>query len=291
MFLYTFYVIIQDKTIIVNRVSGHAFLIKVNLEIMEQCADLRKICLKLSKGMNIMLIRVGVGGLGASCTMSSRYRKERSIAEGLCFCGVMSWSWNNPSEEEAEEAYAYYKSKYNSAASQKRSSERLEQTYVSEKKNAVSQRNQLREQKLDFEDRLEGIKKIIEMLEGRGGWFTANVPDTITKVQRSLKTADSSFRSCVKLTGGVSAASMETAFAVKTVEADSRSASALQEFRRERDRLEGEILELNRRINSLSDQISSLTSKINSCNSEQSSLQRSMNSFAYDMNHYKKYTY
>lgn len=203
----------------------------------------------------------------------------------------MSWSWNNPTEDEAEEAYDYYKGKYNAAASQKRNSERLEQTYVSEKKNAVAKRDQLKDQKLSFEDRLEGIEKIIAMLEGTGGWFTANVPDAIGKAQRTLTRADSSLRDCVKLTGGSGAASMETAFAMKTVEGDFRSAAALQAFRNERDRLEGQLQDLNRQISGLSDQISSLSSKISACNSEQWSLQRSMNSYAYDMNHYKKYTY
>lgn len=196
----------------------------------------------------------------------------------------------NPTEEEAEEAYDYYKGKYNAAASQKRASERQEQTYREEKKNAVSRKNELASQKLNFEDRLEGIVKIISMLEGTGGWFTANVPDSIGKAQRALTKTDNSFNSCIKLTGGGSA-SMETAFAMKTVDADQNSSSALQAYRAEKTRLEGQLEELRRQIDSLSEQISSLTGKINSCNAEQWSLQSSMNSYAYDMNHYKKYTY
>lgn len=206
-----------------------------------------------------------------------------------CLGGAMSWSWNNPTEDEAEEAYDYYKAKYNSAASQKRSSERQEQTYISEKKSAVNKRDQLRDQVLNFEDRLEGIDKIIAMLEGTGGWFTANVPEAISKTQRTLSKADGSLRECIKLTGGAAAASMETAFAVKTVEGDYRSAAALQAFRSERERLSGQLQELNNQINSLSEQISTLSGKISSCNSQQWDLQRSMNSYAYDMNHYKKY--
>ncbi len=197
----------------------------------------------------------------------------------------------NPTEEEAEEAYDYYKSKYNAAANQKRSSERREQTYIAEKKNAVSQRTELSSQKLNFEARLEGIVKIIAMLEGTGGWFSVNVPDSIEKAQRALTRTDSSFRGCIKLTGGGSTASMANAFALKSVEADWNSASALQAFRAEKNRLEGQLEEIRRQIDSLSEQISSLTGKINACNSEQWSLQSSMNSYAYDMNHYKKYTY
>lgn len=194
----------------------------------------------------------------------------------------------NPTEEEAEEAYDYYKGKYNAAANQKRTSERQEQTYREQKNSAVSQKNELTEQKLSFEDRLEGIVKIIAMLDGTGGWFATNVPDSIGKAQRALTKTDSSFRGCIRLTGGGSA-SLESAFTMKTVDADMNSASALQAYKTEKTRLEGQIEELGKQINSLAEQISSLNGKISACNSEQWSLQSSMNSYAYDMNHYKKY--
>lgn len=226
-----------------------------------------------------------------SVRVESERKEYEHCLRVLLRYGVMSWSWMNPSEEEAEEAYDYYKGKYNAAANQKRASERQEQAYREEKKNAISRKSELSAQKISFEDRLEGIVKIIAMLEGTGGWFTENVPDSIGKAQRALSKTDSSFRGCIKLTGGGSSASMETAFAMKTVDADQNSASALQAYRTEKNRLEGQLEELRRQIDSLSEQIASLTGKINSCNSEQWSLQSSMNSYAYDMNHYKKYTY
>ena len=57
------------------------------------------------------------------------------------------------------------------------------------------------------------------------------------------------------------------------------------------EKLEEEIASLSTQIANLSSLISSLSNKINACNSTQASLQASMNSYAYDMNHYKKYTY
>lgn len=203
----------------------------------------------------------------------------------------MAWSWSNPSQDEAEEAYQYYKSKYYNAAAQKRESEKQEQSYIEEKNSSIAERDSAQNQKLNFEKRVEGIEKIIKMLEGNCGWFSANVPEAITKAQQSLSRTDSSFRSSMRLSGAGGTASLETAFKVKTVEDDSNSTSALTQFRAEKARLEEEISNLNRQIENLSSMISSLTGKINACNAEQESLRSAMNSYAYDMNHYKKFTY
>lgn len=203
----------------------------------------------------------------------------------------MSWPWFDPSPQQAEEAYSYYRNKYNSAATQKRASERQEQNYASEKRAAVNNRSTLSAQKINLEKRLEGIERIIKMLTGTGGWFTANVPEAISKAEKSLSQADSSFRSSIKLEGGGLSANLETVFSTKTVEADTRTASALQAFRTEKARLEQQISDLNTQIANLTEQINSLTKQINACNYTQASLRANMSAYAYDMNHYKKYTY
>ena len=195
-------------------------------------------------------------------------------------------SWANPSPSEAAEMYSYYKHKYEDAANQKRASERLESSYVSQKNSAVSQLNAASSQRVNLEKRLEGVEKIIKMLEGSGGWFTSSVPEAIDKAKSKLKQADSSYRSSIRVIGGTTAASIETAFAIKSVEEDPNSANALSEFKKERTRIEQAITELQSKINNLSSLISSLTSSINACNQTQASLQSAMNSYAYDMNHY-----
>lgn len=195
-------------------------------------------------------------------------------------------SWANPSPSEAAEMYSYYKHKYEDAANQKRASERLESSYVSQKNSAVSQLNAASSQRVNLEKRLEGVEKIIKMFEGSGGWFTSSVPEAIDKAKSKLKQADSSYRSSIRVIGGTTAASIETAFAIKSVEEDPNSANALSEFKKERTRIEQAITELQSQINNLSSLISSLTSSINACNQTQASLQSAMNSYAYDMNHY-----
>lgn len=200
-------------------------------------------------------------------------------------------SWYNPSREEAIEAYAYYKNKYYNAANQRNASMRQEQAYVSQKSMATTKMNDLSTQKMNFEKRLEGIIKIIKMLEGSGGWFVTNVPSTISKAASTIQKTEISYKRSIKMTGGIAAASLETAFAVKTVEEDYRSASALQDYKSEKVRLENNIADLNSQIASLSSQISILSRQISACNAAQASYKNTMNSSAYEMNHYRKYMY
>lgn len=203
----------------------------------------------------------------------------------------MSWSWYNPSPDEASDAYYYYKNKYNNAANQKRASESQERSYVSQKSTAKSQLSSAKSQKINFEKRLQGIKDIIGMLEGRGGWFSTDVPGEIDKATKNLSKTEDSFRKSIVREGATAPKSLEDALEIKTVEGHQRSASALQQFKNEKVRLEQEIANLKAKINNLESTISSLTSKINSCNMTQAYLQSSMNSYAYDMNHYRSYMY
>ena len=200
-------------------------------------------------------------------------------------------SWFNPSQEEATEAYEYYQSRYYAAASERNASIRQEQELASQKSAASAMMNDLSTQKLNFEKRLEGIVKIIRMLDGSGGWFSENVPDTISKAMSSIQKTDASYRKSIRMTGGMAAASLESAFRTKTVEADPRSASALQSYRAEKARLEQSIADLKNQIASLSSQISSLSRQISACSAAQASCKNAMNTSAYEMNHYRKYMY
>ena len=101
----------------------------------------------------------------------------------------MSWSWSNPTPEEATDAYNYYKSKYNSAASQKKASEQQESNYRAQKDAAKNALSNAKSDKVNFEKRLRGIEDIIKMLEGTGGWFSTDVPGEIsTATKRAMHT-------------------------------------------------------------------------------------------------------
>lgn len=194
-------------------------------------------------------------------------------------------SWSNPTIDEAEEAYSYYKNQYYNAANQRSASIRQENGYTSQRNAAKSQMNDLSSQKLNFEKRLEGIKRIIKMLEGSG-----SVPSSISKALHTIKKTDESFKSAIKLDSG-SGASIEESFKIKGVEEDGASAAALQAYKNEKTALEQNIDNLKKQIASLSEQISSLSQQISACQSVQVSLKKTMNSSAYEMNHYRKYMY
>ncbi|MEE0954496.1 MAG: hypothetical protein U0L49_01635 [Eubacterium sp.] len=199
--------------------------------------------------------------------------------------------WFNPSQEEATEQYTNNKNKYNSAVNSYNASVNQENNLISQKSAAESQLNQCRTDKMNFEQRLEGIVKIIKMLEGSGGWFSTDVPGSITKAEKAVQKADNSYRKSIKLTEGGSTANLADAFHTKSVAEESHSSAALSAYKSEKTKLETDIQNLKTQISNLSGQISSLSSQIRACNSAQSSLKKTMNSCAYNMNHYHKYMY
>ena len=190
----------------------------------------------------------------------------------------------------SEEAIRYYKKKYDAAANEKKSSERCEQSYRTQKKQASTQIDSLTSEKVNLDKRLSGIKRIIKALDGTGGWLSTNVPEAIAKTGSKLSQADAGFRSGIKLTGGTGAVSLMDALAVKTVEGDDRSRMALEKYRREKERLEQRIADLNAKISSLSDQISSLNKKIRECDAMQATLRSRMRSYASEINYYRRHT-
>ena len=203
----------------------------------------------------------------------------------------MSWSWVSPSPSEAEEAYNYYKGKYQQAAYQKHTSQMQEDAYISKKNDTIAKRDSFSTQKVNFEKRLRGVQEILKILQGTGGWFSADVPEAIKKAQNSLSKADTDFWDSIRVYGIIGSVTLEDAFKTKTVEEDAHSAAALAAFKSEEERLKREIENLQKQIDSLSDFAASLTRKIRECDATQRSLSRAMSGYAYDMNHYKKYMY
>lgn len=195
-------------------------------------------------------------------------------------------SWSNPTPQEAEDNYYYYKNRYNNAASEKALSERREANYNAQRTSTINQMNSVSSQKLNFEKRLEQIGVIIKMLEGSTG--INDVPSIIARGIQSVKRTDESYQTAIRL-GGVAPAAFASIFDVKTVTGDANSSSALSKYKSEYARLQQAIADLQSQLASLSAAVDSLNSAIRSCNAEQASLRSSMLSSAYEMNHYKKY--
>lgn len=191
--------------------------------------------------------------------------------------------WNDPSYDELLDDYSASKKQYENAAYNWNSQNKKYSEYTSQRKQLNSQLDSIKSANLNFEKRLEGVKKIIGNLDGSGGgFFKVSVPDTISKATKSLEAASDSFKSCIRHSGLLSA-SLRDVFAVKGVPMESHSATALDLYRSEKARLEQAIEENKKQIAAMSDQISALTKQINACSSEINAYRRTMNSSADDM--------
>ena len=180
------------------------------------------------------------------------------------------------SKEEATDRFIRSRNSYYEAEQQQaRLSNRIE-NYRAERQYAAAQISSARSEKTNFEKRLQGIEDIIKTLEGAGWVFSTNVPQSIESANSTLRSVNSDYQQCIRLTDGVAAADMEEVFHAKSVEKDANSAEALELYRQERDRLVQEIENLKRMINACSAQMSELTGKINACSLEQGSLRRTM---------------
>lgn len=182
--------------------------------------------------------------------------------------------------------YQYYKKKYNYASDQKSTSQRREEEYRTSKSRAESDLRESKKEKLNLEKRLEGVRKIIGMMEGTGGFLAKNVPD---KIQKSNKHADESgnnYRGCIKCTG-IASANVAQKFYSEKVPENSHSSNALNAFYNEERRLVNAIAEIERQINQLNSKIETLKTQISRCNNEQNELTRSMNRYSSEMRYYK----
>lgn len=154
-----------------------------------------------------------------------------------------------------------------------RRSEKKESEYEASKKRASTDLANSRKEKRNLEKRLDGVRKIISMMEGSGGFFSANVPEKIRRANKSSDEAGSNFKGCIRCSG-VQAADVADKFHTQKVNENRNSSSALQEFEREERRLVGAIDEIDRQIRALNDRIGILTTNIRNCNSTQSSIRR-----------------
>ncbi|SFC28936.1 hypothetical protein [Ruminococcus albus] len=197
-------------------------------------------------------------------------------------------SWINPSQEEASDSYYNARSRYVDAANQYNSNSRALDSCRSEMSGVQNQFSSCRSDKINFEKRIEELGTIIGCLEGSGGWFAANVPDSVSSANSSAQKAGEGFSQCIKC-DSIAAPDLGEVFKCKTVEEDADSSSALQSYKSEKSRLEQAVAELNARLQQLEERANELVRNMNSMTAQQHALKKAMNSCSYDMAHYKKY--
>ena len=188
--------------------------------------------------------------------------------------------------KQAEENFLRSRDAYYQAAVQKAYWDNEERNAREKRNYASAKMSGDRTQKINFEERLMGIRNIIQTLEG-GGWRSEDVPASIQNANAALTSVNDSYRQCIRLSSGA-AADMERVFRAQSVPEDFRhSGKALDEFRREAVRLEAAIEDLKRQIAAYEGQISALTNQINVCSAEQASCRKTMWVSSYDMAHYR----
>lgn len=188
----------------------------------------------------------------------------------------------------ASDNYYYYSRLLNNARNSKRNSEAAEKQYISQRNSKQRSLDSCKSEKNKKEKRLKDVSEIVDILEGSGSWGLANVPNAISESSKTLDKLDSSYRSCIKRTGGRSIANMQQAFAVKSVDGDSDSSAALRGYRNVESQLRSEINELGKSISSLESAISALNKKIRQCDSEQSTLRRKINDYEWNKEYWRR---
>lgn len=197
-------------------------------------------------------------------------------------------SWTYPTQQEAEDAYNDNKRKYNSAAQSLETSKSNQKSYEAQKKSDLLKIASGKTEKMNLEKRVKQLEKIIKMLEGNGGFLSQDVPSEIVSSNKASVKVDNSYKKCI-VCDSIPAASLDNVFNSKSVTADANSNSALQGFKKEKQKVEQTIANIKKSINTLTSEISSLNSKIANCNYEQLKLKANMASYTYEMNHYKWY--
>ena len=147
----------------------------------------------------------------------------------------------------AESDYYEAKRSYNRAVAERQSLRNQESACCSARANATSNIQNAQTNKINFEKRLAEIEKIIKMLDGSGGWFSANVPSSIENANKQLSKADESFKKCMTCTG-YPPAELTEVFKTLRVDEDANTSQALDMLKKEKIRLETEIQNLKKSI-------------------------------------------
>ena len=189
--------------------------------------------------------------------------------------------------EQAEEEYQRSRNRYQEAAYQKTYWSNQEQELRNQKKYTADVIKSDNSKRVNFEKRLDGIEKIIKILEG-DGVFTSSVPRSITNANQSLQSANHQYLKCIQLSGGSGAANMEDSFKAPTVQGDTNSSQALEAYKNAKIKLEQDIKDLKAQIALLSGQMDDLSRKISNASTQQWSARSAMISSAYDMVRYKR---
>lgn len=192
--------------------------------------------------------------------------------------------WNNCTQEEAQEAYDYAKSRYQNAAEEYLYNKKKLDSYYSSCSGLSNQTESMRSEKLNFEKRIAQIGDILTLLADGG-----KVDDAVDRANKAAKVAEAAMAQTI-VCSGVNSPSLSSIFRCPTVSENTHSMTARTELNKEKSRLEQALIDVNAKLNALELELQQMTSQMNSLAAMQNDLSRTMKACSYEMNHYKKYT-
>ena len=192
-------------------------------------------------------------------------------------------SWNNPTPEEAEEAYAQAKSRYETAAESYLQNKKKIETYKQEYDDIYSKAMAWGLKKNKLEKKMEKLLEIKAMLEPGGA-----VDKAVAEVNSELRWAEDNLKKNLVCTN-IQSPTVSQAFRCPTVEQHPDSLEARQLLRQVRYRYDQEIEEVESKMKTIESEADELKRKLNSYTDTQSQLSKIMKDCSYEMNHYKKY--
>ena len=193
-----------------------------------------------------------------------------------------------PTQEEAESQYYYNRRQYYNASIENRNLQRQKDACIDQRRRLSNNRQTLQSNKINFEERLRGIDKIIRKLEGTGMFFSSNVPSTIEKADRAMNVFEDGYRRSMRV-DGIPAADVRRAFAVQTVEGNRNSANALAIYIRKYQELSESIENIKRQIADMDRQMGELQRKVTDLSNQQWNMSRLMNSSLFNMEHFRPF--
>ncbi|MBR1481567.1 MAG: hypothetical protein IJ598_01220 [Ruminococcus sp.] len=192
--------------------------------------------------------------------------------------------WNNCTPEEAQEAYDYAKSRYQNAAEEYLSNKKKLDAFYGARGGLSAQTASVRGDKLNFEKRIEEIGDILTLLSDGG-----KVDEAVGQANAAAKVAEAAMAQSI-VCSGVNSPSLASIFRCPTVSENTHSVTARDELRKEKNRLEQALADINAKLNALELELQQMTGQMNALASMQNDLSRTMHACSYEMNHYKKYT-
>ncbi len=195
-------------------------------------------------------------------------------------------SWNNPTQNEAEDEYSRNKSRYQKAADERNARTKEKNRCLSEKSSCENKLKALNKRKYSFERRRDQLDEIIRVFEdgARPKSILSLITDSNRKLKRASDSKDESIRYSI-----LKNITLEHAFKSRELHEDPHLSSALSSYKREKAKTEQLIADIDKQARQLEEALRDLNRKIASLNEIQRQLKKTMDSCTYNMLHYKKY--